>query len=80
MCTEHTVHHTILEIDVCIQWNLSNSDTNGAVTEVSSFQRFKCMQELYLGWEKVSFLERCPYFRDVLIERGSTADAETERE
>ena len=27
------------------------------------------MQELYLGWEKVSFLERRPQFRSVLIER-----------
>ena len=32
------------------------------------------MQEWYLGWEKVSCLERCPQFRSVLIEteRGST--------
>ena len=29
------------------------------------------MQELYLGWEKVSSLERCPQFRYVLVE-GST--------
>ena len=48
-----------------IQWNLSNPDTNGAeesviVSEVSSFQRLKCMQEWYLGWENVSCLERCP--------------------
>ena len=55
-----------------IQWNLSNQDTNGAeesviVSEVSSFQRLKCMQEWYLGWEKVSCLERCPQFRSVLI-------------
>ena len=27
------------------------------------------MQEWYLGWEKVSCLERCPQFRSVLIER-----------
>ena len=32
----------------CIQWNLSNPDTNGAgesviVSEVSSFQRLKCI-------------------------------------
>ena len=27
------------------------------------------MQEWYLGWEKVSYLERCPHFRSVLIER-----------
>ena len=38
---------------------LSNPGTNGAeesviVSEVSSFQRLKCMQEWYLGWE------RCP--------------------
>ena len=26
------------------------------------------MQEWYLGWEKVSCLERCPQFRIVLIE------------
>ena len=36
----------------CILWNLSNPDTNGAeesviVSEVSSFQRLKCMQEWY---------------------------------
>ena len=31
--------------------------------EVSSVQGLKCMQELYLGWEKVSCLERCPQFR-----------------
>ena len=31
--------------------------------EVSSFQRLKCKQERYLGWEKVSCLERCPHFR-----------------
>ena len=49
----------------------ANQDTNGAeesviVSEVSSFQRLKCMQEWYLGWEKVSCLERCPRFRSVL--------------
>ena len=53
---------------------LSDPDTNGAeesviVSEASSFQRLKCMQEWYLGWEKVSCLERCPQFRSVLIER-----------
>ena len=47
------------------QWNLSNQDINGAeesaiVSEVSSFQR---LQEWYLGWEKVSSVQR---------ERGST--------
>ena len=31
--------------------------------EVSSVQRLKCMQEWYLGLEKVSCLERCPQFR-----------------
>ena len=55
--------------------SLCNPGTNGAgesvvVSEVSSFQRLKCMQEWYLGWEKVSCLERCPRFRSVLIERG----------
>ena len=38
------------------------------VSEVSSFQRLKCMQERYLGWEKVPCLERCPQLRGVLIE------------
>ena len=47
------------------QYNPSNKDTNGAeesviVSEVSSFQRLK---EWYLGWEKVSCLERCPQFK-----------------
>ena len=56
-----------------IQWNPSNVDTNGAegsvlYREVSLFQGLKCMQEWYLGWEKVSLLERCPQFRGVLIE------------
>ena len=35
--------------------------------KVSSFQRFKCMQEWYLGVEKVSCLERCPHFRDAFV-------------
>ena len=26
------------------------------------------MQEWYLGWEKVSCLERCPQFRSVIID------------
>ena len=34
------------------------------VSEVSSFQRLKCMQERYLGWEKVSCLEKFPQFKD----------------
>ena len=40
------------------QWGRKSS-------EVSSFQRLKCMQEwyMYLGWEKVSCLERFPQFR-----------------
>ena len=51
-----------------MQRNLSNQDTSGAgesviVSEVSSFQRLK---EWYLGWEKVSRLERCPQFMSVL--------------
>ena len=39
------------------------------VSEVSSFQRLKCMQVWYLGWDKVSCLERCPQFRSALIGR-----------
>ena len=46
-----------------IQWNISNQDTNGA-EESASFQRLK---EWYLGWEKVSCLERCPQFKSVLL-------------
>ena len=41
------------------QWNLSNPDTNGAevISEVSSFQRLKCMQECHvLGVEKMPYL------------------------
>ena len=33
------------------------------------FQVLNCMQELFLGKEKVSLLERCPHFRGVLRER-----------
>ena len=44
----------------------SNPDTKGChAREVSSFQVLK---EWYLGWEKVSCLERCPQFWGVLIE------------
>ena len=34
------------------------------------------MQEWYLGWDEVSYLERCPQFIRVLIERerGSTVN------
>ena len=55
-----------------VQWNLSNPDTNGAeesviVSEVSSFERLKCIQEWYLGWEKVSCLERCKAYTQILV-------------
>ena len=30
------------------------------IREVPSFQGLNCMQELFLGKEKVSLLERCP--------------------
>ena len=30
------------------------------ISEVSLFQGLNCMQELFLGKEKVSLLERCP--------------------
>ena len=67
-------------VDVCEAYERERAgdvkypDTNGAeesviVSEVSSFQRLKCMQEWYLGWDKVSCLKRCPQFRSVLIER-----------
>ena len=52
---------------VCVAEVIIYSGTWGRrsiiVSEVSSFQRLKCMQEWYLGWEKVSRLERCPQFR-----------------
>ena len=52
----------------------SNPDTNGTeesvlISEVSLFQGLNCMQELFLGKEKMSLLERCPRFRSVLRER-----------
>ena len=55
----------------CLQWKLSNQDTNGAEENVivSEVSWLKYMQEWYLGWEKVSCLERCPQSRSVLIER-----------
>ena len=63
----------ITNMDIYIQWNLSNPDTNGAeesvlFSEVSSFRNV-CKSGIYLGWEKVSCLERCPQFRGVLMER-----------
>ena len=35
------------------------------IREVSSFQRLNYVRKLCLGKEKVSLLERCPYFRGV---------------
>ena len=64
-----------------LEWNRSNPDTNGAeesviVSEVSSFQRLKCMQEWYiLGvgkgvlFREVSLVQECPHRER---ERGST--------
>ena len=51
-----------------------NPDTNGAEksSEVSLFQRLKCMQEWYLGPQKVSCLEMCLQFKGVLIEVSHT--------
>ena len=51
----------------------SNPDTNGTeesvhISEVSLFQGLNCMQELFLGKEKVSLLERCPHLWGVLRE------------
>ena len=40
------------------------------IREVSLFQGLKSTQTWYLGRKKVSCLERCPYFRGVLIDRG----------
>ena len=38
------------------------------ISEVSLFQGLKSTQTWYLGRKKESCLERCPYFRGVLIE------------
>ena len=55
---------------ICIiQWNLSNLDTNGAeesviVSEVSSFQTLKCVQEWYTWggpFREVSSVQECPH-------------------
>ena len=63
--TTHTLH-TLIHI----QWNLSNPDTNESVivSEASSFQRLKCMQEWYiLGvgkgalFREVSSVQECPH-------------------
>ena len=56
-----------------MQWHPSNLDTIGReesvlTREVSLFQGLKSTQIWYLGMKKVSCLERCPYFRGVLIE------------
>ena len=61
---KHTLIHTH------VQWNLSNPDTNGTdqsviVSEVSSVQGLKRMQEWYLGWEKAVL------FREVSSVQGS---------
>ena len=68
---------------MCVWWNLSNLDTNGAeerviVSEVSSFQRLKYMQDWYiLGvgkgvlFREVSSIQRCPH-------RGSTVYIHTQ--
>ena len=59
---------------MCIQWNPSirtrrrKKEESVIYREVSLFQGLKCMQEWYLGRQKVSLLERCPQFRGVLIE------------
>ena len=55
-------------VNVCVCTDTNGAEESVLYREVSSFQGFKCMQEWSLGWEKVSFLERCPQFRGVLIE------------
>ena len=62
----------IMEYGISLIWTPMGQEKVSLLvrSEVSSFQR---LQEWYLGWEKVSCLERCPQFRSVLIyrERGS---------
>ena len=62
-----------MQVDLDLQWNPSNPDTIGPeesvlIREVSLFQGLKSTHTWYLGKKKVSCLERCPYFRGVLIE------------
>ena len=64
---QNTDIYTFKLSDVCTVEPLSNLGTNRGeesvlVREVSSFQMLKCMQDWYLGWEKVSCLKRCPKF------------------
>ena len=51
-----------------IQTPMGQKKVSIIVSEVSLFQGLNCMQELFLGKEKVSLLERCPHFRGVLRE------------
>ena len=51
---------------IYIQWNPSNSDTSRTeesvcISEVSLFQGLNFLQEMLLGKENVSLLERCPH-------------------
>ena len=50
----------IIKVSVMIQWNSSNPDTNGREESVciSEVSLLKCMQELFLGKEKVSLFQR----------------------
>ena len=75
-CIISTVLHTHAR-DVCIQWDLSNPDTNGAdesvvVSEVSSFQRLKCMQEWTCGGKKCPVQRGVPSSGVHLAVEGST--------
>ena len=61
----------VVRLRVFVFRSLSDMDTKEESVlfcEVSSVQGLKSMQEWYLGREKVSCLERCPHFSNVLIE------------
>ena len=52
-----------------IQWDVSNLDTNGTAENVHfSELSLICNSGIYLGWEKVSSLERYLQIRGVLID------------
>ena len=53
----------VIQWKVSLLWTPNGAEESVVVSEVSSFQRLKCMQERYLGLEKVSYLERCPQLR-----------------
>ena len=61
--TEESVHISEVSLFQGLQELFSGEGKGVLIRELSLFQGLNYMQELFLGKEKVSFLERCPYFR-----------------